>query len=139
MRFDGRTAIVTGAGGGLGAAICARLAAEGAAVALWDRDVKAAREAALSIGSDRVAVVEADISSRESVQAAAAETRRRLGAPADVLVNNAGIVEVAMPWEVTPQSWDDHLAVNVTGAFNCVQAVLPEMIERKYGKIVNIG
>jgi len=138
-RFEGRTAIVTGAGGGLGRAISRRLAAEGAAVALWDRDAEAALAASQDIASTRLAVVEVDISSRDSVQGALESTRNHLGAHVDILVNNAGIVDVAMPWEVTTQSWDAHLAVNVTGAFHCVQAVLPEMMERNYGKIVNIG
>jgi len=137
-RFDSRVAVVTGAGGGIGAAISRRLAAEGASVALWDRDLSAAQAAAADLGS-RVVAIEVDISSVASVEAAVAQTCEELGATIDVLVNNAGIVDVALPWEVTQQSWADHFAVNATGTFNCVQAVLPAMQEKKYGKIVNIG
>lgn len=139
-RLKGRVAVVTGAAGGLGVAICQRLAAEGAKVALWDLDYGQAQETAAGLpgGPDYAAAVHVDVADSASVEVAATHTRAALGA-IDILVNNAGIVEVAPPWDVTEASWDRHFAINATGAFNCVRAVLPDMRAQSSGKIVNIG
>ena len=140
LALSGLVAVVTGAAGGFGRATAERLLREGARVALWDIDADrvavAAREldpsgaAALAIG--------VDVGDSAAVDRAAAETRDALG-PIGALVNNAGVVDAARPWEVSDESWERHFRVNAHGAFYCVRACLPDMRERRYGKIVNIG
>ena len=140
LALSGLVAVVTGAAGGFGRATAERLLREGARVALWDIDADrvavAAREldpsgaAALAIG--------VDVGDSAAVDRAAARTREALG-PIGALVNNAGVVDAARPWEVSDASWERHFRVNAHGAFYCVRACLPDMRERRYGKIVNIG
>ncbi|HET9103960.1 MAG TPA: SDR family oxidoreductase [Solirubrobacteraceae bacterium] len=139
-RLRGGVAVVTGAGGAFGQAISRRLAAEGAAVALWE-----VREESLGRLHDELARTGAtvhaatvDVGDPDSVAAAAAQTTAALGPP-QLLVNNAGISEAARPWEVTDADWDRHMRVNASGPFYCVRALLGPMRERRYGKIVNIG
>ena len=139
-RLEGRVAIVTGAAGGFGAATARRLHAEGARVALWDIDGDRAQAVAdeLDPGGSTARAATVDVGDSAAVDAAAARVREALG-PIDVLVNNAGVVDAARPWEVTDESWERHFRVNAAGAFYCVRACLPDMRERRYGKIVNIG
>jgi NAD(P)-dependent dehydrogenase (short-subunit alcohol dehydrogenase family) len=139
-RLEGRVAIVTGAAGGFGRAIARRLHAEGSRVALWDVDgdrLGAAAEG-LQARAGEVLMVTVDVGSSAAVDAAAATTREALG-PIDILVNNAGVVDAAAPWEVTDERWERILAINASGTFWCVRAVLPDMRRRRYGKIINIG
>jgi 2-hydroxycyclohexanecarboxyl-CoA dehydrogenase len=136
-----RVAIVTGGGSGIGLAISRRLASDGHAVAVLDRDGDAAMSAARAIGADgeRAAGVAADVAEREHVWAAVDEVRQQLGPPA-ILVNNAGTGSTfARFLKVTPDEWDRVLRVNLTGAFHCCQAVLPDMVEAGWGRIVNIS
>ena len=138
--LDGRVAVVTGAAGGFGRAITRRLHADGARVALWDIDEDRVRAAVDGIGAgdgDLLALC-VDVGDSAAVDAAVAATRSALG-PIDVLVNNAGVVNAAAPWEVDDESWERTLRVNASGTFWCVRACLPDMRERRYGKIVNIG
>jgi len=136
-RLDGRVAVLTGAAGGFGRAIARRLAAEGARLALWDRDVDGAARLAEALGGDALAL-EVDVADSASVVAAADRTRAALG-PVTVLVNNAGISEGADPWEVTDDDWRRMLSINADGTFWCIRAVLADMRAARYGKIVNIG
>jgi 3-oxoacyl-[acyl-carrier protein] reductase len=138
--FDltGQTAIVTGAATGIGEAIAQRLATAGATIAVADLDIAGARGVAdgLDKGSFPVQV---DIAKSESVRKAVAEILARTGR-IDILVNNAGIAGKAAPlWEQTDEDWQQILAVNLTGVFNCCRAVIQHMRERKYGRIVNIA
>ncbi|MCW2954973.1 MAG: glucose 1-dehydrogenase [Conexibacter sp.] len=139
-RLEGRVAVVTGGAGGFGRAIGRRLHEEGARVALWDLDE--ARASALSEELDATGrsalALGVDVGDSAAVEEAAAATRAALG-PIDVLVNNAGVVDAAAPWEVTDESWERHFRVNANGAFYCVRACLPDMRARRSGKIVNIG
>jgi NAD(P)-dependent dehydrogenase (short-subunit alcohol dehydrogenase family) len=139
-RLEGRVAVVTGAAGGFGAATARRLHAEGARVALWDVDVDRAQAVSdeLDPSGTTARAMHVDVGDSQAVDGAAARTRDALG-PIDVLVNNAGVVDAARPWEVTDESWERHLRVNASGTFYCVRAVLPDMREQRYGKIVNIG
>ncbi|QEC48088.1 glucose 1-dehydrogenase [Baekduia soli] len=138
-RLDERVAVVTGAAGGFGSAIARRLHAEGARVALWDIREDDAVALGQGIAGDGTTLgVGVDIGDSAAVDAAAARTREALG-PIDILVNNAGVVNSAPPWEVTDADWDWHFRVNSTGAYYCIRACLPDMRERRYGKIVNIG
>lgn len=138
--MEGRVSIVTGAARGFGYATAARLLAEGARVALWDMDAELVRRAADELaGAGGVTHVEVvDVGDSAAVDAAASRTRAALG-PVDALLNVAGIVEAAAPWEVTDESWERMLRVNAFGTFYCIRACLPDMRERRYGKIVNIG
>jgi 2-hydroxycyclohexanecarboxyl-CoA dehydrogenase len=139
-RFDGKTAVVTGGGGGIGSATCKRLAAEGAKVAVFDLNGAAVQTVADEInaaGGQAQAFV-CDIAGLADVQQAIAETGRQFG-PVDVLVNNAGW-DVFKPFtQTTPADWDRLIAINLTGALNMHFAVLPGMSERRAGRIVNVA
>jgi NAD(P)-dependent dehydrogenase (short-subunit alcohol dehydrogenase family) len=138
---EARTAIVTGRGSGIGLAISRRLAADGHAVAVLDLNDAAAAVAASDIvaAGGRAVGVQADVSDRAHVFAAVDEIRRQLGAPA-ILVNNAGTGAAMRGFlKIAPDEWERVLRVNLTGAFNCLQAVLPDMIEARWGRVVNIS
>lgn len=139
-RLQGRTALVTGAAQGIGAAIARRFAAEGAKVALADINTELAHETAAAItadtGTDTLAVT-MDVTERASVEAATAEVTARLGAP-DILVNNAGIALFREPLAATDDDWQRCMAVDLEGAWHCARAVLPGMLAKRHGNIVNI-
>lgn len=139
--LERKVAIVTGSGRGIGRAIAETLAKEGANVTVTARTKKEIAETAERIRSrgDKAIAVVADVSNQASVQRLVKETERRLG-PADILVNNAGHAGVFAPlWECDPEEWWRTLEVNVLGPMLCSQAVLPSMISRRQGVIVNIG
>jgi 2-hydroxycyclohexanecarboxyl-CoA dehydrogenase len=134
------TAIVTGGGSGIGLAISARLAADGLAVAVLDRDGDSAQAAAAKIvaaGGTAIGVT-ADVTERDQVDAGVAMVRTHLGAPT-VLVNNAGLDGFDGFLDISAEKWNRILAVNLTGTFHCCQAVVPDMIEAGWGRIVNIS
>jgi NAD(P)-dependent dehydrogenase (short-subunit alcohol dehydrogenase family) len=135
-----RVAIVTGGGSGIGLAISERLAADDHAVAVFDLDGASADAAAEKIAAgDATALgVAADVTDRDALAAGVDEVRSRLGRPT-VLVNCAGLDGFAPFLKITPEKWDRILAVNLTGTFNCCQAVVPDMIEEGWGRIVNIS
>ncbi|MXW60842.1 MAG: SDR family oxidoreductase [Acidimicrobiaceae bacterium] len=135
-----RTAIVTGGGRGIGFAISRRLCLEGAAVAIFERDGDSARSAAEEIRSEggRVVAYEVDVADRQAVDAAVAATREELG-PATILVNNAGISPFKKFRELSREDLEQVFAVNVYGMFDCCQAVLADMVEAGWGRIVNIA
>lgn len=136
--LTGHNAIVTGAATGIGEAIARRLAAAGAKVAIADLDLESARQVALSIGPTAVAVP-LDITQRSSVSRAVQELLDQWST-IHILVNNAGIGGKAAPlWEQSEEDWQRVIAVNMTGAFHCCQALINHMRERKYGRIVNIA
>jgi 2-hydroxycyclohexanecarboxyl-CoA dehydrogenase len=137
---DRRVAIVTGGGSGIGLAIAQRLAADGAAVALFDRDAEAAAAGAASIeaaGGAALGLV-VDVTDRPGIAAGVTEVREVLGRPT-ILVNNAGLDGFDTFLKITPELWDRILQVNLTGTFNCCQAVVPDMVEEGWGRIVNIS
>ena len=136
-----RVAIVTGGGSGIGLAISERLAADGHAVAVLDLDAAAANAAAAAITADggRAVGLEADVGDRTLVFAAVDHVRTVLGRPT-ILVNNAGTGATFSRFlTITPETWERALHVNLSGAFHCCQAVLPDMIEAGWGRIVNIS
>jgi len=140
QRFEGRTVVVTGGGGGIGGATCRRFGAEGARVAVFDLNPEAAGRVAAAIreAGGVAEAIRCDITDRASVDAAVAETEAKLG-PIDVLVNNAGW-DVFKPFTKTdPAEWAKLVAINLTGAFHMHHAVLPGMAARKRGRIVNIA
>jgi len=136
-----RVAVVTGGGSGIGLAIVRRLARDGLAVAILDIDAEAAAGAEKEVedaGGVAFAVGGADVSDRTLVDAAMAQVREVLG-PVAVLVNNAGITGFRRFLEITDEKWDRVMAVNLDGAFYCTRAVVPDMIDAGWGRIVNIS
>jgi 2-hydroxycyclohexanecarboxyl-CoA dehydrogenase len=135
-----RTAIVTGGASGIGLAIAERLAHDGLAVAVFDRDAGAADEAAAKITADGGTAigVTVDVTEREAIDAGVERARAELGPPT-VLVNNAGIDGFAPFLKLTAEAWNRVLEVNLTGTFHCCQAVVPHMIDAGWGRIVNIS
>ena len=138
-QLSGKVAFVTGAGQGIGASVAQAYAREGARVAVIDMNGEAAEKVAAAIvGAGGTALgIACDVSNREQVEAAAAKVNAAWGR-IDILVNNAGITRTAMLHKMTPDQWNQVVAVHLTGAFNCLQAVVGGMIERKYGRIIYV-
>lgn len=140
MRLDGQVALITGAGGGIGRGIAQRFAAEGARVAVTDVKVDDAERtlATLRDGGGTGCAHALDVTDEASIATAVAATREALG-PIDVLVNVAGVWTGGSVLDMTPQEWDWVMGVNAKGVYLCSRAVLPEMVERKRGCIINMG
>jgi 3-oxoacyl-[acyl-carrier protein] reductase len=137
VKLEGRIAVVTGAGRGLGEAYARRLAREGALVAVTDVDREGIERVADSIG-DQAAPFELDVRSWDSVRTAAAAIEAAFG-PVDALVNNAGISRLARSEELPEEWWDQVVDVNLNGTWRCSQVFGRRMVERGRGAIVNIG
>jgi len=136
----GQVAAVTGAAQGIGRAVAERLLASGAKVALWDRDqdLLGATAEALAGHGEAVPVV-MDVTDPASAEAAVAATLERLGG-LHILVNNAGISGPNAPtWEYPLDAWRQVMAVDLDGVFHGCRAAVPHMIERNYGRIVNVA
>lgn len=137
-QLEGRVAVVTGGARGLGRAIAQRFVDEGARVALWDLDGDGAERTAGRLGGpDRARAFAVDVADSAAVDRVAAATRA--WGPIDTLVNNAGLAEAMDPWDVTDEHWNRIVQTNASGAFWCIRACLPDMRERRYGKIINLG
>ena len=140
-RLAGKAALITGAGRGIGAAIALAFAREGAAVVLAELDIDTARRTAEDIRSQtgaRVLAVPTDVTQAASVRHAVSEAEQAFGA-LDVLVNNAGINVFCDPLTMTDDDWRRCFAVDLDGVWNGCRAVLPGMVERGAGSIVNIA
>ena len=140
-RLDGQTAIVTGAGRGIGMAIARELARTGANIVI---NYVTSRDAANELAEEirgmgpQALVVHADITHYDQVTKMIKQTIDTFG-KIDILVNNAGITRDKTLKNMSKQHWDDVIHVNLSGLFNCTQQVLPFMLERKSGRIVNIS
>ncbi len=131
MRLEGRKALVTGGASGIGAAIAARLAAEGAEVWVGDIDTAGAERVAAEVNGH---ALELDVTEIESARAALAAT-----GTLDVLVNNAGTDEFGFFTYTTPEQWQRVIGINLVGVLNCTHAALPGMQEAGYGRILSIS
>lgn len=138
--LKGKTALITGAGKGIGKAVSVALAAEGVNVGLiarTEKDLKLVSDEVNRLGV-KSAYATADVSNRAEIEAAVDQLQKELG-EIDILVNNAGIATFGGFLELEPETWENQIRVNVFGVYYTTRAVLPEMIRRKTGDIVNIS
>lgn len=140
MKLGGRTVLVTGAGRGIGRSIATRFAEEGARVALVARTAKDLQETArlVEASGGRCLAIPADITEPGAAEACVARVEAELG-PIDVLVNNAGVFLWRPFLQIKPEEWDRVIATNLTGAASFCRAVLPGMVARRSGRIVNVS
>ncbi|MGZ5216152.1 MAG: SDR family NAD(P)-dependent oxidoreductase [Caldimonas sp.] len=138
--LEGRVAVVTGGAQGIGYAIAERMLASGASVVLWDLDAARLAEAKEALGSrTRVATHVVELTSEADV-AAAAESVMQSQKKIDILVNNAGITGGnATTWELAPEVWRRVIEVNLIAPYLVCRAVVPKMLEKGYGRIINIA
>jgi 2-hydroxycyclohexanecarboxyl-CoA dehydrogenase len=135
-----RVAAVTGGASGIGLGVARQLVADGHRVAVMDRD-RAGADAAtaeLEAQGGKAIAVAVDVADRSSVDAAFARTRAELG-PVEILVTSAGVESFDALGDITPDTWDRIIAVNLTGTFTCVQAAVPDMVAAGWGRIVTIS
>jgi 3-oxoacyl-[acyl-carrier protein] reductase len=138
MRLDGKTALVTGAGSGIGKCIAETYAREGARVALADINGEAAKSAARAIGNNAIAL-RVDVSKKADIDGVVGETVAAFGA-LDILVNNAGVTHINKPMlEIDEVEYDRIFAINVKGIFLACQAAVPVLRQCGGGVIINIG
>jgi len=135
-----RVAVVTGAASGIGLAISRRLAAQGRQVALLDLDGDAAERAAddLRRAGQSAVAARVDVSDRATIDEALGRVRDELG-PVEIMVTSAGLDEFTAFTELSTAQWERMLAVNLTGTFHCLQAVVPDMLSAGWGRIVTIS
>jgi 3-oxoacyl-[acyl-carrier protein] reductase len=139
--FDltGKTALVTGASGGIGAAIAKTLHDQGATIAISGTRREKLEEVASTLGSDRVHITPCNLSDRDAVNALVGQAEEALGGKLDILVNNAGITKDNLFMRMKDEEWDDVIAVNLTAAFTLMRGALRGMMRNRSGRIVNIA
>jgi 3-hydroxybutyrate dehydrogenase len=135
--LNGKTALITGGGRGIGRAIALSFARAGARVAVAARTAEQVKQVANEIGRDAIALV-CDVSDPESVTRMFTEMREQFG-HADILVNNAGIAESATLVNTTDELWHRLLSVNLSGTFYCTRAALPAMLKNGWGRVINVA
>ena len=135
-----RVAVVTGGGSGMGRAICHHLARHGTKVAVLDINGEAAGEVGKEVQNEGGTALAArvDVSDRAAIDAALDEVRAAFG-PVGIMVTSAGIEGFEDFLDISADAWDRMMAVNLTGTFHCLQAVVPDMIEAGWGRIVTIS
>jgi 3-oxoacyl-[acyl-carrier protein] reductase len=141
MRFENQTAIVTGAGRGIGHAIAVRLAREGARIACVSRSEENARRTANELNgarSDSAKAYAVDVADHAAVQKVGLKILEDFG-KIDVLVNNAGMIRDGLAMRMSIEDWDTVINTNLRGAFNCTQAIVRAMIKQRSGRIINIS
>jgi len=135
--LSGKTALVTGASGGIGGAIAGALHAQGARVVLSGTRVDALESLRAALG-DRAVVVACDLGDRAGVDELVKKTEAAAGAPIDILINNAGITRDNLFMRMKDEEWDQVIAVNLTAAFRLSRAVLRGMMKKRWGRIISI-
>jgi 2-hydroxycyclohexanecarboxyl-CoA dehydrogenase len=135
-----KTAIVTGAASGIGLATARRFATDGAKVAIWDKNGDGAERAAAELVASGAQAIASrvDVANRMQIDGALAYVHERFG-PVHILVNNAGITEFRSFLETTEEIWDRVMTINLKSILFCTQAVLPDMLAAKWGRIINIS
>ena len=138
--MSGRVSVVSGAASGIGLGVARRLAADGNAVALLDRDGAGVEQAAAALTAEGRSAMgyEADVADRAALERVFTDVRRQLG-PITILVTSAGIESFDAVADITPEKWDRILAVNLTGTFTCMQLAVPDMTAAQWGRIVTIS
>lgn len=137
MLLDGKTAVITGGGRGIGREIALTFARQGARIAVAARTAEQVEQVAREIGNNAIALV-CDVSDSESVTRMFSDMRERLG-DADILVNNAGIAESATFVNTTDELWHRHISINLSGTFYCTRAALPAMLKKRWGRVINVA
>lgn len=139
MSQDGKVAVVTGAALGIGRAIALQLADDGADIAIWDINIAGAQETAdlIQAKGKRSVVYEANVASAAAIANAADKTHKEFG-PVSILINNAALTGSSCFEDLTEEMWDAMIAVDLKGPFLCIKAVLPDMVEAGWGRVVNI-
>jgi 3-oxoacyl-[acyl-carrier protein] reductase len=137
-RLENKIAIITGAADGLGKAGATMFASEGATVIIWDVNIEKGNETANEIENDggKAEFQKVDTSKMEEVKNAVNEIITKYS-KIDILINNAGITRDATIKKMSVEQWNQVVAVNLTGVFNCISAVHPIMVENKFGRIIN--
>ena len=133
-----KTALITGGGRGIGRAIALAFAREGATVVVSARTKEQVDAVAKEIGANAVALV-CDVADPDSVNTMFTRAHEALGRGPDILVNNAGIAESATLVNTDDELWHRHLNTNLSGTFYCTRAALPSMIEKRWGRIINVA
>lgn len=142
MRLADRTAFITGGGRGIGRAVALAFAREGARVFVVARTAAEVARVAAEVNAEfshAAAHAACDVSDPRSVEAAFAAAREFFGADIDLLVNNAGVADSSKFAETSDEFWRRHLDINLTGTFYCMRAALPSMVERGWGRIINVA
>jgi meso-butanediol dehydrogenase/(S,S)-butanediol dehydrogenase/diacetyl reductase len=138
MNIEGKVALVTGGGSGIGAAIAERFVTDGAKVCITGRRKEILEKVAKSLPSGAVATCSGDVSKEEDAKRMV-ETTVKFGGKLDVLVNNAGISPVAPVAELDPKVWQEVIGINLTGPFLLMKAAIPYMLKEGGGSIINVA
>jgi 2-hydroxycyclohexanecarboxyl-CoA dehydrogenase len=140
MALAEKRVVVTGAASGIGLATAQRFAQEGARVAIWDINEEGAKRAAFDLVATGAKAIASrvDVSNRADVKAAVERVQAEFG-PVQIIVNNAGITHFKPFMDLTEENWDHVISVNLKSMLVCTQAVLPDMLAAKWGRIVNIS
>ncbi len=137
MRLNNKVAIVTGGASGIGLATVQTFVREGAKVAIWDLSEKGTSIAdQLKKAGHDVTFTRVSVANKEEVEKATEAAKKHFGR-IDILINNAGITKDRTLLKMSKEEWDDVISVNLTGVFNCTQAVVPTMKDQNYGRIVS--
>lgn len=136
MRLKNKTAIITGGANGIGRATVEAFVREGAKVSLWDVSDGSGLASALAKEGHSVTFTKVNVTNKDEVQRAAEAAAKTMGR-IDILINNAGITKDRTLLKMSKEEWDDVIGVNLTGVFNCTQAVVAYMKEQQYGRIVS--